>query len=49
LQQVVSWVQRIASQLHLTQEQFDAMQREVAESYAADRGQALLAAALAQD
>lgn len=39
----------LATQLQLTQEQFEAMLREVAESYAADRGQALLAAALAQD
>ena len=39
----------VAAQLGLSEEQITATLREVAESYAADRGRALLLAALAQD
>jgi tetratricopeptide (TPR) repeat protein len=45
LKRVEPWVNRLASQLDYTQEQFDALLAQVREAYRADRGRGLVAAA----
>lgn len=47
LKEVAPWVNQLASKLQYTQEQFEAMLREVAESYRRDRGWSLIDAAFA--
>ncbi len=49
LQQVQPWVVKLASQLNYTQEQFDAMIKEVVAAYQQDRGAALLRAAVGEE
>jgi hypothetical protein len=47
LKEVEPWINGLASKLSYTQEQFDAMIQEVAESYQRDRGWSLIEAAFA--
>jgi hypothetical protein len=46
---IESWVNGLASELKYTQEQFDTMLQEVAESYQRDRGWGLIEAAFGED